>query len=187
MSSRLRAFALTFFAAGFAVSAAHAAPSTELAKLCDDYWQGYLRANPVFATSIGDGRYDDRLEDITPAGRHHEDSWLQSVLVRAQAIDPKPLSPADQVTRSALIEELQDDLAQSSCRLEEWVVSSGVRWGLDATHRAPFQLDQLEANTWRTGLDRIFSTSASIASRAAVNLSASTTALMPSKPALPGL
>jgi len=37
-----------------------------------------------------------------------------------------------------------------------------------------------------TGLDRIFSTSASIASRAAVNLSASTTALMPSKPGIAG-
>ena len=23
-------------------------------------------------------------------------------------------------------------------RLEEWVTSSGIRWGLDAQHRAPF-------------------------------------------------
>jgi exodeoxyribonuclease V gamma subunit len=43
-----------------------------------------------------------------------------------------------------------DDLT----RVEEWVVGAGVRWGLDADHRAPFKLDQLEANTWRAGLDR---------------------------------
>jgi exodeoxyribonuclease V gamma subunit len=44
-----------------------------------------------------------------------------------------------------------DDLT----RLEEWVVGSGVRWGIDAGHRAPFRLEQLEANTWRAGLDRM--------------------------------
>ena len=39
-------------------------------------------------------------------------------------------------------------------RIEEWVVGTGVRWGLDAGHRAPFKLDQLDANTWHAGLDR---------------------------------
>ncbi len=29
-----------------------------------------------------------------------------------------------------------------------------MRWGLDADHRAAFRLEQLEANTWRAGLDR---------------------------------
>jgi exodeoxyribonuclease V gamma subunit len=44
-----------------------------------------------------------------------------------------------------------DDLT----RLEDWVVGAGVRWGIDADHRAPFKLEQLEANTWRAGLDRM--------------------------------
>jgi exodeoxyribonuclease V gamma subunit len=44
-----------------------------------------------------------------------------------------------------------DDVA----RLEEWVADSGIRWGLDAAHRAPFKLDALEAGTWRAGLDRV--------------------------------
>jgi exodeoxyribonuclease V gamma subunit len=39
-------------------------------------------------------------------------------------------------------------------RIEEWVVGAGVRWGLDAGHRAAFKLERLEANTWRAGLDR---------------------------------
>ena len=43
-----------------------------------------------------------------------------------------------------------DELA----RIEEWVVGAGVRWGLDAEHRAPFKLGQLDANTWHAGLDR---------------------------------
>jgi len=40
-------------------------------------------------------------------------------------------------------------------RMEEWVVDSGIRWGLDEAHRAPFKLEVVEANTWRAGLDRI--------------------------------
>jgi exodeoxyribonuclease V gamma subunit len=44
-----------------------------------------------------------------------------------------------------------DDVA----RVEEWVAQSGIRWGLDAGHRAPFKLDKLPAGTWRAGLDRV--------------------------------
>jgi exodeoxyribonuclease V gamma subunit len=39
-------------------------------------------------------------------------------------------------------------------RLEEWVVGSGIRWGLDAEHRRTFGLNGLGANTWQAGLDR---------------------------------
>ena len=44
-----------------------------------------------------------------------------------------------------------DDIA----RLEEWVRASGIRWGLDAEHRAPFKLGTLPSGTWRAGLDRL--------------------------------
>ena len=44
-----------------------------------------------------------------------------------------------------------DDLA----RIEDWVAASGIRWGLDAAHRAPFKLDALAAGTWRAGVDRL--------------------------------
>ena len=40
-------------------------------------------------------------------------------------------------------------------RLEEWVRDSGIRWGLDAAHRAPFRLDGLPSGTWEFGLDRL--------------------------------
>jgi exodeoxyribonuclease V gamma subunit len=40
-------------------------------------------------------------------------------------------------------------------RVEEWVAATGVCWGLDASHRAPFKLDGLGANTWQAGLDRV--------------------------------
>jgi exodeoxyribonuclease V gamma subunit len=40
-------------------------------------------------------------------------------------------------------------------RLRDLVVRSGVRWGLDGPHRAPFHLDAFPQNTWSAGLDRL--------------------------------
>ena len=44
-----------------------------------------------------------------------------------------------------------DDLA----RINEWVAATGIRWGVDGPHRAPFKLEGVEQNTWRSGLDRV--------------------------------
>ena len=40
-------------------------------------------------------------------------------------------------------------------RVGDWVRRAGVRWGLDAAHRAPYHLDGVAQNTWQTGLDRV--------------------------------
>ncbi|MGA8246732.1 MAG: exodeoxyribonuclease V subunit gamma, partial [Nocardioides sp.] len=44
-----------------------------------------------------------------------------------------------------------DDLS----RVTRWVGSAGIRWGLDADHRAAYAMDRFGHNTWRAGLDRI--------------------------------
>jgi exodeoxyribonuclease V gamma subunit len=44
-----------------------------------------------------------------------------------------------------------DDLA----RIQSWIGQAAIRWGLDAAHRAPYQLDALPAGTWSAGLDRL--------------------------------
>jgi exodeoxyribonuclease V gamma subunit len=38
--------------------------------------------------------------------------------------------------------------------IRQWITESGIRWGIDAAHRATFQLPELAANTWRAGLQR---------------------------------
>ncbi len=67
-------------------------------------------------------------------------------LTASQVLD---LVSRDPVRRRFRLDD--DDLA----RTQEWVAATGVRWGLDAAHRAPFKLDRLDANTWRSGLDRV--------------------------------
>jgi exodeoxyribonuclease V gamma subunit len=45
----------------------------------------------------------------------------------------------------------EDDLGQ----LERWVGETGIRWGLDREHRAPWKLEGVRENTWQAGLDRL--------------------------------
>ncbi len=93
-----------------------------LDRLCAEYWEGNLEASPVTATILGDRRYDDRLPDLSPAATARDQKRLESVLSRVQALDAKALSPADRLTRSALMLEVQKQLDQISCRFEEWNV-----------------------------------------------------------------
>ncbi|WP_435201094.1 exodeoxyribonuclease V subunit gamma [Janibacter sp. GS2] len=44
-----------------------------------------------------------------------------------------------------------DDLAT----MTRWVGDSGIRWGYDQAHRAPFAMDAEPQGTWRFGLDRL--------------------------------
>jgi len=124
----MRRFAHTLgpslLAAGLLVLAAapgHAG-SGELAKLCDEYWQGYLQVHPIAATAIGDRRYDDRLEDNSAAGIARETRRLEGLLTRARAVPVKELSSRDRLDRAALIEELDSQLKVRSCRFERWNV-----------------------------------------------------------------
>ena len=98
---------------------AHAG-SADLAKLCDEYWQGYLRLNPVDATAIGDRRYDDKLDDNSAAGMAKETRWLEGLRARARAFPIKGLDAGDRLNRSALVEELENQLAVRSCHFERW-------------------------------------------------------------------
>jgi exodeoxyribonuclease V gamma subunit len=73
---------------------------------------------------------------------------LDLAIARVTATEVLDLAGQEPVRRRFGFDD--DDLT----RLEEWVIGAGVRWGFDAAHRAPFNLEKLEANTWRSGLDR---------------------------------
>ncbi len=67
-------------------------------------------------------------------------------LTASQVLD---LADREPVRRRFRLDD--DDLT----RIQDWISDSGIRWGLDAAHRAPFKLDKLPNGTWRAGLDRI--------------------------------
>jgi uncharacterized protein (DUF885 family) len=95
---------------------------TALAELADEYWQAYLAFSPVSATSIGDRRFDDRLDDSSPEAIQAQRRRLAGFAKRAEAIGPGALDGADLVTRSALIAQIASDVAALETGLEEWTV-----------------------------------------------------------------
>ena len=100
----------------------HADASRTLAQLCDEYWQGTLKASPTTATSLGDHRYDAMLEDPSPIGIELERKRLEHVLAAATSIPEAELPAADRVTRSALILEARNGIDGIDCHSEDWVV-----------------------------------------------------------------
>jgi len=78
---------------------------TALDELAADYWEAWLERHPTFATAIGDRRFDDRLEDLSPAAR---DAWRG----RIDAFERR-LARADDgsITAAALREALIADRA----------------------------------------------------------------------------
>jgi uncharacterized protein (DUF885 family) len=103
---------------GASRSEAEAAASAALALLTNEYFQAYLKANPIAATAIGDDRYNDRLVNILdPVTRAERRAEAQAFLDRAVAIDRSKLTPAEQITYDVFVygrRQFIDDAAYPS-------------------------------------------------------------------------
>lgn len=66
--------------------------------LADRFWQWYLAHSPIYATVLGDERYDDRLADPSPEGRAEEVAGFKGFLGDANGIDVDGLDQEDAIT-----------------------------------------------------------------------------------------
>lgn len=127
----------------------------ELLALADAFWETFLASHPVFATIMGDRRFDDRLEDLSPAARAADVAELTRTLRAAEAIDPGALDARDRVTRSMLIEEVGGQLAAIGSGVDEWSVNAldGPQvWLVDLVDYQPIETPADGANLvarWR--------------------------------------
>ncbi len=76
-----------------------ASPVIELA---DRFWQWFLARQPMYATVLGDERYDDRLSDPSAEGRQEEIAGLKAFLEDAQQISRDLLGQEDTITLDML-------------------------------------------------------------------------------------
>jgi uncharacterized protein (DUF885 family) len=93
-----------------------------LASLAKEYWEERMSNEPVFATALGDRRFDDRLPDISPEGRERIRQQYQSIVSRCGSISDATLRPEDVLTKTALYVDASSVLQYYSCNLEDWVV-----------------------------------------------------------------
>ena len=81
---------------------ARANDATPIDVLADRFWEALLELNPSLATTYGDERYADRLEDPSPEGRAKARLLLEQTLKDIAAISPNGLPVEDRITRDML-------------------------------------------------------------------------------------
>ena len=86
--------------------------SDQLAKLFEDEWQATLRNSPLFATSVGDRRYNAELPKATVAHFEEEERQTQEFLDRLHKIDRAALSSAEQLNYDIFERLRMDDLGE---------------------------------------------------------------------------
>ena len=85
--------------------------TTELNQLIADQWEAWMRWDPLFATSCGDNRFNDRLPE---AGEENYVSWrgqLAAFRQRLQKMDGKALPPADRLNYDIFARMLDFEIA----------------------------------------------------------------------------
>jgi uncharacterized protein (DUF885 family) len=112
--SLLAAIVLGLFPSSRDASAEDA--STALKALLDEHWEFRLKEDPLFATHIGDRRYDDRLPAVAPGDFGRRAAFTKRVRERLRAIDRAALPPADRVNYDILARIVDDDLAELEFR-----------------------------------------------------------------------
>jgi uncharacterized protein (DUF885 family) len=89
-----------------------AEPDPALQALIQEAWEFRLREEPLFATSAGDHRYDDRLPSAAPADLERQAAFHRDLLARLGRLDRSRLSAADRVNYDILVRSLRNEVAE---------------------------------------------------------------------------
>src|SRR5688572_6727045 len=91
----------------------------QFVELANDYIARLVEATPVLATVLGEHRYDDRLSDVTPAGRERTVQMQREFLRRLIAISPDSLSGSNRIDKQILRSRLESAI-WSATVLRDW-------------------------------------------------------------------
>ncbi len=97
-------------------------PVVRLATLATEAWDSQMAAHPLYATSLGDRRFDDRLRANGPGAIENDVARLRALRDRATAIDAAALPAGDRVTHAALLDFLTAELDLAAAGLDAWSV-----------------------------------------------------------------
>ncbi|GAB2499375.1 DUF885 domain-containing protein [Arenimonas alkanexedens] len=108
-------------AAPAAAQADPAAVAAELDALFEEWHEAELKASPIFATSLGDLRYNDQLPDMFSAQyRAEQEARERDFLARVQALDREALSGQQRLSYDIFISDRETSLAGN--RFPGWMM-----------------------------------------------------------------
>src|SRR6478735_4249854 len=93
--------------------------SDDLRAVCDDYWEARLQASPLYASFLGDHRFDDQADDLSAAAdQAHRATWMR-LRARLDGVPTGDLDDTDTATRQLLAQELDEAVRSIDLRLVE--------------------------------------------------------------------
>jgi uncharacterized protein (DUF885 family) len=101
-----------------AASPASATASAALHALFDAEWERSLREDPVYASRLGDHRFDDRWPDASPAAFDRRAAHEREVLAALRAMNPGALSPEDRLSYTLFQRERETNVDGQPFHLE---------------------------------------------------------------------
>jgi uncharacterized protein (DUF885 family) len=107
--------------------------------LAATYWDAFLETNPLFATTLGDPRFDGLLPDPTSDGQAAVRARYAAMLTQAddldgEGVDAVEARPGDAITLASLREGLRADLT--------FIDSGLLAWNVDPLDGIPVHLLQ---------------------------------------------
>ena len=84
------------------------------------FWEGFLERQPIYASLLGDRRYEDRLNDPGPSGRERDRELVNEALAAIADVDRASLSVEDGITLGMLESIATIHLEQDAQRLHEF-------------------------------------------------------------------
>ena len=109
---------------------AHGAPADDLNALFDEAWEWRLSENPVFASRLGDRRYNDQWTDSSLEAIERRHETRQDFLRRLQAIDPGQLADTDRLNYDLFRRSLQNDI--DGHRFRDYLMPINQRGGVQS-------------------------------------------------------
>jgi uncharacterized protein (DUF885 family) len=123
---------------------ANAEADAKFADLSKRWLDGWLEQQPVSATQTGKHDFDDRIEDLSVAGRQKFIDFSKTALAEIDALDPAKLSRENQIDLAILRNQIRYDIWQLET-LQSWAwdpqvyngIAGGALYTLMAREFAP--------------------------------------------------
>lgn len=95
----------------------------KLHQVCDAWWEIQLERNPLWATELGDTRYNDQLQDYGAESRKRYYARAHEIARKFRTISESDLSGQDLVTHEVLTQIIKTELDGEPFRDECWLVN----------------------------------------------------------------
>ena len=99
-----------------------------LTDLLAERWEYTLRTSPIFASILGDKRWNDQLDDFSQAAIDKDLQETQRFLVRFQAVDTSGFPEQEALNQTLMVRDLQMKL--EGARFKDWEMPVAQNYGI---------------------------------------------------------